>query len=138
MVEVGSKINDRLKHFAEICPDIPLSEQVELRKLGNEYLKVLDEMLAHIEDAIDDKHPFYSLLLTDYNNFYEGVAYAKVIINGLCYDNDEIKNRCTKEELEKSYLIYDETYNQIMHRLKECRDKKLMPKRFVFLDWPGK
>ena len=46
MIEIGDKINKRLKHFSDICPDIPLEEQVELRKLGNQYLEVLDKLLV--------------------------------------------------------------------------------------------
>ena len=48
MIEIGDKINKRLKHFSDICPDIPLEEQVELRKLGNQYLEVLDKLLDKV------------------------------------------------------------------------------------------
>ena len=147
MIEIGDKINKRLKHFSDICPDIPLEEQVELRKLGNQYLEVLDKLLDKVGGLVNKDHPFYSLFLNDYENFadyldnkphHEGLSYADVIINGICYENEALNNKFTKEEIEKSYIIYDETYNQVMHMLKKCKEQGIEPEKIVLLDWKNK
>ena len=138
MIEIGSKINKRLKHFSDICPDIPLEEQVELRKLGNQYLEVLDKLLDKVGGLINKDHPFYSLFLNDYEKLHEGLSYADVIINGICYENEALNSKFTKEEIEKSYIIYDETYNQVMHMLKKCKEQGIEPEKIVLFDWKNK
>ena len=128
MIEIGDKINKRLKHFSDICPDIPLEEQVELRKLGNQYLEVLDKLLDKVGGLVNKDHPFYSLFLNDYEKLHEGLSYADVIINGICYENEALNNKFTK----------DETYNQVMHMLKKCKEQGIEPEKIVLLDWKNK
>ena len=78
------------------------------------------------------------MFLNDYEKLHEGLSYADVIINGICYENEALNNKFTKEEIEKSYIIYDETYNQVMHMLKKCKEQGIEPEKIVLLDWKNK
>lgn len=117
MLTFGERFKKKQKYFLNLCPDIPLGEQTELRDIGMGQLQIMTSTIV-AAGSMSESTPYLNFFTAAISEILNAVSTRKEIISGDYFDKP-----LTDEERANMDAIYIED----MKTLITCRDNNLYP-----------
>lgn len=132
MLTIGRKTSEKVTHFSEICPDIPLPEQVKLRGLGNSYFERLAPAIQYFLQYVEKNPLLDEMLGPHFKEMKRAMETYGYVLDGTYY-NDEQPN--SQHSMIERNLAGDGMYISMMYALVECKKQDVKPVPVCFLSY---
>lgn len=124
MLHVNEEEKQKIRHFIEVCPEIALGEQVELRQFADEQLELAYHVFTSVHNFLKGT-PFYSVYQEDVEKILQKINIDSYIISGDYYNNKD--NNLAQDEIDLRNETGDTAYAYMLRNLRKCRMKGIRP-----------
>lgn len=125
MLHINEEDKQKIRHFMEVCPEIAIGEQADLRQLGIEQLELAYNVFVSVQSFLNGT-PFYSVYQDDIEKMINKLNIDSYILSGEYYNN--MDSNPSQEELDLRNETGDNAYASMLRTLRTCKMKGIQPK----------